>query len=1072
MFRIYFIVIAIIFSCVTHSFSQPWAANISDDNNFFEVQKAFNKYWQDKELVRGEGWKQFKRWEYIWEQRTFPHGKIPNALDVYQSYLNFENSTKNNEYLLSLESSWKEVGPVNVPENKLNYQSGGLGRLNVVRIHPTNKNIIWVGSAGGGAWFTTNKGVTWTKANFTDVLSLGVSDIAFAPSRPDVMYLATGDKNGFFMTDEYSIGILKSIDAGKTWQFTSEKYKPNDYYLANRILVHPTNHNLVYAATNKGILRSTDGANTWNNINNSAIFRDIEFHPENPQIIYATTSGMNQSTSNARIFRSTNGGTDWSLISSLNGASRIDLAVTTANPDYVYAVAARSNGGFFGLLRSTNSGAAFTTQSTTPNILSTDVNGGGTTGQGFYDLAISVSPMNPELVFVGGIQTWVSSNGGRNWRIINHWTGSFNLPYIHADQHHFQYTRDAQELFAANDGGLYYSTNSGSSWIDISNGLAITQFYKIDVSPAAPDMIIGGTQDNGTKLLSGKSWAQVNGGDGMACAIDPVNPSIMYSTTQYGNLFRSTNGGNSFSRIAGPDVFQGESANWVTPFVLNPMNPSTIYLGYRNLYKSTNRGASWVKLTNFTNSAAINHIAVSPKDSNVVYMVIRNYLYKSTNGGSNFTGIFNRPSWISGLDIDPDNPNRVFLTLSGYTQSDRVYEINGSQITNITYNLPNIPANTIVVQRNTSGRLFIGTDIGVYVKSDDFSKEWQLFNNELPPAVVSDLKINYSSGILYAGTYGRGIWQTKLYDCNLPKPNIKITGKLEICDGDSVILEAETSFKDFLWSTGETNKRITVKKAGNYFVSIRDESGCTEKSEPVNVNILSVPAFGIRSNKGMALCGENDTLSLFVAIGLSDYLWSTGETGNRISVFEPGYYSVSAFTQGGCPLFDSVYIPMRMPPDKPKIEYIDGILTTDSANSYRWFRNGESILGASGREFTPTESGEYYVVITNEHGCTSMSEVFNFTSSVKYISDIRNNKFQISPNPFIGFIRIVPEFYCERIEFEIIDILGRRLISDSVNNLSKGQDYAINLDNLSTGAYILLIKTENEIFSYNIKKME
>ena len=1073
MSRLYYLLIIVFILVNSVGLAQPWAKFIDEkEDNFFNVQSAFNKYWDGKEQVRGEGWKQFKRWEYMWEQRTYPSGKIPNANEVLRSYLDFENNTKSNEYLLSVTSDWKEVGPVNIPQNKLNYQSGGLGRINVVRIHPNDKNTIWIGSAGGGAWFTTNKGQSWTKAKFTDVLSLGVSDIAFAPSKPEIMYLSTGDKNGFFMTNEYSVGLMKSIDGGKNWSLTSEVYKPNDFHLSNRIIVHPNNPNLVYIATSRGILRSKDGASTWENINNSAYFRDIEFNPENPQIIYATTSGSNQGTTNGRIFRSTNGGDSWTLILSLKGSSRIDLGVTSANPDIVYAVAARSSGGFHSLVLSTNAGATFTTQSNTPNILSIDVNGGGTQGQGFYDLAIAVSPNNPDILFVGGIHTWVSSNAGKTWKILNHWTGSYSLPYIHADQHHFVFSRDGQELFTAHDGGLSYTTDRGVSWKDISDGLAIAQFYRIDVSPSAPNMIVGGTQDNGSHLFKDNSWSQVNGGDGMACAIDPVNSNYVYTSTQYGNLFRSTNGGTSYSRIAGPDLFQGETANWVTPLILNPENPSSVFIGFRNVFKTTNRGNSWVKLTNFTNSAAINHIAMSPSDTNIMYMVVRNYLYKSTNGGVAWTGIFNRPSWITGIAVDPANPDRVFVTLSGYTQSDRVYEINGSQSINITYNLPNIPANTIVVQRNTSGRLFIGTDIGAFVKSDDFSKEWKLFNVNLPPAVISDLKINYSTGKLYAGTYGRGIWETKLYDCTLPKPEIKITGELSFCEGDSVVLDVLTFYNDILWSTGETSKRIVAKKDGNYFVSIRNEIGCTEVSEPVNVSILSVPAFSIRSNRGMVLCGENDTISLSVSIGLSDYLWSTGATTNRISVYEPGYYSIRAFTHGGCPLFDSVYIPMRSIPDKPNIYYNDGVLSTDSAASYSWFRNGKSIPGATGKEYTPTESGEFFVVATNENGCSNSSEVINVITSVATISYNPVGKFSISPNPFNGFVRISPLSDSESLEIEIIDYLGRKLASDFVHSLSVGQDYMLNLDYLPVGSYILLIKTKNEIYSYNIKRLE
>lgn len=1051
--------------------SQPWSIYLDEsEDNFFKVQQAFNKYWEGKEIVRGEGWKQFKRWEYFFEQRTYPSGKIPNAFDLLNSYTNFKNQKNDRIQLQSLQSDWKEYGPIQVPQNKLSYASGGLGRINVVRVHPIQKNTIWVGTAGGGAWYTTNRGMTWQLAEMTDVLSLSVSDIAISQSKPDVMYLSTGDKNGFFMTNEYSIGILKSTDGGKNWAFTSEKYAPNAYYLANRILVHPENHNIVILASNKGILKSINGGDTWEIKSTATIFRDLAFHPTNPQIVYATTSGMSQGTTSGRIYRSTDGGDSWSLAYNMSGSSRIELGVSWANPNYVYALASKSNGSFFGLVKSTDAGATFTVQSTTPNILSIDHRGGGTTGQGFYDLALAVSPTNPEHLFAGGIHTWSSLDGGVTWKILNHWTGSYSLPYVHADQHNFAYSPDATTLYNANDGGIYLSTNDGTTWTDISSGLAIAQFYKIDVTDAAPDLIIGGTQDNGSSLLKDETWAQVNGGDGMECAIDPMNPDIIYTTTQYGNLFRSNNRGNSFTRISGPDIFQSESANWVTPFILNPQNPSSIFVGYRNLYKSTNYGSSWVKLTSFSNSSAINHLAISEVDSNIMYMGVRNYLYKSTNGGSTWNAIFNRSSWISGIAVDPTNAHRVFVTLSGYTQTERVFEILGTEIKNITYNLPNIPASAIVVQKNTSGRIFIGTDIGVMIKSDDFTDEWNLFSQNLPPAVVSDLKIVYSTGQLYAGTYGRGVWATQLYDCNVEKPTIKISGKLEFCAGDSVKLEALSPYQRYKWSTGDTTKSISVKKSGYYYVSIIDDIGCTAKSETISVQELFVPSFSIRSSKGMVLCGENDTLSLSVPIGLVDYKWSNGINTNRITVVEPGNYAVSAFTQTGCPVYDSVYIPMRPAPDKPNINYDGNVLTTDSAVSYTWYLDGKAIPQSNVRELSPTASGEYFVISFNEYGCGTSSEIISVTTSVKVIHN-STERFSISPNPFDGYVRIKPENDVQSVEIEVIDYLGRRLFIDNFSSLSAGQDLLINLDNLSIGTYILLIKANGEINSFNINKL-
>lgn len=1054
-------------------YSQPWTKEIIDKkDNFFDVQQSFNDYWQGKEIKRGNGWKQFKRWEYFWEQRTFPDGKIENGLTIYNEYLKFVRQNKDDNIFQALTSSWEELGPVNVPANKLMYKSGGLGRINVVRVNPYNDNNIWVGSAGGGAWYSTNRGQNWQTVNFTGILSMGVSDIAIAYSNPNIIYIATGDKNGFFMSNEYSAGILKSTDGGKNFALTSFSFDVDESALTNRIIINPNDHNLIFAATSKGILRSKDGAKTWENVYSALAFRDIEFKTDNPNVIFAASSGLSSSSSNSKIFRSIDGGNTWNLISTLSGSCRVDLAVTPANANYIYAVAAKTySGAFSGLYKSVDGGATFTLQSASPNILGIEFDGSGNEGQGFYDLAIAVSSLNPDLVFVGGIHAWKSTDGGKKWNILNHWTGSYGLPFVHADQHHFYFNPVTFELYAANDGGLFVTSNNGSSWKDLSNGLAILQLYKINVSENEKDLVITGSQDNGTNFFNGQSWQHVNGGDGMTCAIDPKDKNYVYATTQNGNIFLSKSGGSNFSRIAGPDLFQGEYSNWVIPFVLNPVNPKSIYAGYRNIYKSTNRGSSWFKLTNFSNSGAINNLAVSEKDTNYVYFSIRNFLYKSINGGQTFEVLFNKTSHITGIAVDPDNPSRVFVSLSGYRADEKVFEINGSAIKNLSFNLPNIPVNTIVIQKNTSGRLFIGTDIGVYAKMDDFINEWTLESNQLPPVVISDLRINYSNGKLYAGTYGRGVWSTELFKCSAEKPNVKIDGNVEFCLGDSVLLTAETPFKNFLWSNGDTSKTITVKTSGVYYVSIKDSLGCTEKSDPVNINQLFIPSFSISSAKGLVICGESDTLSLKVRSGLENYLWSTGDTTDGISVFEPGIYTVSAKTTNGCNVFDSVYIPMRQKPGKPNIYLNENTLSTDSAYSYKWFKDGSGLTLSTSKDFSPSESGNYYVIVFNEHGCGSSSELKEVTITSVY-ENIIKNEFKISPNPFTNIIRISSFNEHQNVEILISDNLGRIVLKDFISSFNNGQELILNAESLPMGSYIILIKSANNLYSFNLRKFE
>ena len=194
---------------------------------------------------------------------------------------------------------------------------------------------------------------------------------------------------------------------------------------------------------------------------------------------------------------------------------------------------------------------------------------------------MTVSPTNENLVFVGGVNTWQSNDGGINWNISSHWYGGGGVEYKHADEHYLRYNEDNGILYSANDGGLYYSNNDGQTWIDISDGLQISQFYRSGVSQTNSDLIISGAQDNGTLLMNGSNfWSAVRGGDGMECAIDPTNPNIMYSTVYYGALSKSNNGGGSWN-----DIAPANDGAWVTPFTLDPSNPNRIVAGYEEVWE-------------------------------------------------------------------------------------------------------------------------------------------------------------------------------------------------------------------------------------------------------------------------------------------------------------------------------------------------------------------------------------------------------------------------------------------------------------------------------------------------------
>lgn len=1058
---IYLLSISIIglVSIISLTSAQPWMSNISIDsvNDFKAVKNAFERYWSDKIPEKGSGWKQFKRWEHFWEQRLFPNYEMPDASEIYQEFGNWQRMHKNDK-LLSGTPEWRELGPFLLPTNRLSYKSSGMGRVNCIRFHPTQNNTVFVGAASGGIWRSTNSGGTWEPLPMTDFMSLGITDIAFSPSNPKIIYASTGDANGSNMTRSYSVGIIKSTDGGNTWKPTGRISELKDNSLATSIIIHPDNPDIVVAGTNHGIIKSINGGITWKESLTSKYFRHLVQIPGFSNYILAATYNSNGAT---EIYKTSDGGENWTLKKSFSGANRIVLAAATANPSVVYAILSRASSNmFFGLYRSTDAGENWTLQSDSPNILSISQDGSGTWGQGHYDLTITVAPNDHNLIFIGGIHIWKSTNAGKNWFLINHWTGSYGKPFVHADQHDLVFKPGTNELFSANDGGVYKSSDWGNSWSDISPGLAITQFYKFGTSKTDPTMIVGGTQDNGSHMLKNGKWYHILGGDGMECIVDYADESVIYSENYYGALNRSTNGGNSFSAIINTS-YTKEDADWVAPVIQHPSDNRTIYIGFSNVWKSTNRGDNWAKISSFGSTAVITHLAVSAKDPNVIYAVKRNQIYITEDGGGNWVQLQSFQSNVTYIAIDPDNPKHIFISLSGYKAGEKVMEFKNDTWTNISGTLPNVPVNCIVHQKDTHYRLFIATDIGVFVREKD-ATDWTLFNNKMPNIVVSELEFHYGSGKLRAATFARGIWETDIISCNIQKPTMNITGDVEICSGEILELSVNEKYPFYRWSTGETTPTIKVKSWGEYSVIVEDSAGCSALSEFVNVKVNAIPPLAIRAdNNDFSFC-KGDSLELSgPSVGFSTLTWSTGESTKKIMVNKEGLYKLSGVTSKNCYASDSVYVVEKPLPEKPQITRSGKDLYSTPAQAYQWYRNGWEISNSNTQMITMLLPGQYTVRVTGENGCTALSDVFDVETNVEETTD-ENFSVSISPNPAQNKFIIEIKGRQGLALITITDVLGKEF-KTYVQQLEEKSIIEINAKDLAEGVYFVKVKSGGNV---------
>jgi hypothetical protein len=491
-----FVVLLLLLFPFQELFAQNWVTYVKEqtkgkENNFHAVQKAFNDYWKDKTPEKGVGHKQFRRWEWYWESRINADGSFPPNDIVVKEWSKYLDQQADSPQTPGSTGNWTPKGP-----NSSAGGYAGIGRINCIAFHPSNFNIFWVGTPAGGLWKTTNFGSTWTTV--TDNMPvLGVSDIAINSTNPNIMYIATGDGDGGSLGsctgsptgDTKSIGILKSLDGGTTWNTTGMNWSVTEAKLIRRLIINPSDPNILYAAASDGIWKTTNGGTSWTNIfetNPVTYFMDIEFKPGEPNTIYASTYTWD---GNAEIKISYDGGSTWYTTSLVDDIIRIDLAVSASSPNLIEGVCANTNGAFAGWVESTNSFSNYSFYAAevgTGNLLSGEWPLTTTTinGQGSYDLAYAMNPSNSNDRWIGGVNTYKTNDGWNgNSTLVNFWApgnGNPGVPVVHADKHFIAFhPLNPTYLFECNDGGLYWSNNGGTTWNDISNGLQISQIYRI-----------------------------------------------------------------------------------------------------------------------------------------------------------------------------------------------------------------------------------------------------------------------------------------------------------------------------------------------------------------------------------------------------------------------------------------------------------------------------------------------------------------------------------------------------------------------------------------------------------------
>ena len=746
---------------------------------------------------------------------------------------------------------WEFLGPTNVA-----------GRARAFAFDPRNADRLYLAGVSGGLWVSNDAGANW--APLSDAAAyLNIGALAIDPVEPDTIYLGTGELYRYSAQPYASMwgqGILRSRDGGQSFQQLVASGN-DDFRYVSDIEISAHDHRRLYAATNSGVWRSDDGGSSFRRVLRPADANDgnryegcteLQLLPD-PQRDVLLAACASRSTDDrywlpgtilppacngpcpAALFRNDDAGGDgtWQSVLTEPGMGRTSIDYARSNPSIVYAVSASIlpgpdrtgdgrgdyDNGLHAVWRSTDAGRTWEARvrNSSSDRLSTyllsyaDSFDAETCGfgandpysAGWYNQAIAVNPLDPEVVWVAGMEHYRSDDGGRSFGKASYWWLNGRTSFgVHADQHLLRFDPrydgvSNQRLYSLNDGGLAVSVNSTAftvrgaraacgpldrtvQWAALTNGMGTTQYYTGTVS-ADGRVLMGGLQDNGTLLNttggSNRSWRHVYGGDGAHVAIDPRNPAVLYASAQNVSLGRSVDGGASFvDATAGLN----DTPIFIMPYVLDPSAPDRLYAGGTRLWRTDNQGRNWRPVSQLFGVEfrhRVSALAVSP--TNPERMLVGNQVAihwnaqaLSSASTTSWMGTSPRAGWVSSLVFDPLDADVAYATYSNFG-GDHVWRSadGGRSWTAIDGSgagrLPDMPVHSIAIDPTDRQRLYLGTDLGVYV-SVDGGAHWAQENTGFANAITESVQVARGDAAnpprLFAFTYGRGVWSVPLAD--------------------------------------------------------------------------------------------------------------------------------------------------------------------------------------------------------------------------------------------------------------------------------------------------------------------
>lgn len=758
------------------------------------------------------------------------------------------------------------------------------GRVADIAVVANDPNIAYVGLATGGVWKTDNAFTTWEPVFDKEPVS-SIGAVAVAPSDPSIVWVGTGEANTR-QSSSWGNGVYRSLDGGDTWQHMGL----DDTHQIGRIVINPHSPNIVYVAAQghlwgpnhqRGVFKTTDGGKTWTCvlfISDNTGANDIAMDPDSPDTLYAamyerqrTVAGFDGGGPESGLYKTIDGGATWTKMT--NGLphgdlGRIAIAVYRHNPNILYAIVQSHESGVF---RSNDKGATWTRM-------------GATDPRPSYFSQIWIDPNNDQRVWIGGESLGSSDDGGKTFRNSTLSTRNGIYGSMHEDFHALWIDpADSDRMIAGNDGGIYTTFDRGAHW-ELYNNAAIGEFYAISYDLKQPYDVCGGLQDNDNwcgptnslviRGITNVEWLKVGYGDGMYTQIDLKDPNIVYSGEPGGGLTRRdlrTEESRSI-RVPQPDAGPRYRFDWTPPFILSHFDDNTLYIGGNYIFKSTDRGDSWTKISgDLTTEADRNKMPILgelpnkdtlslndgyasfPQVTSLSESPVRpGILWAGTDDGNVQVTRDDGKTWTNVVGNIPGAPkgtyvSRVlaskyaegtaFVAFDGHRSNDFAPYLFmttdfGAHWTDISNGLPRNtgPVHVIVEHFRDPNLLFAGTEFGLFV-SFDRGKNWEQLKNNFPTVPVYDIKIQPRENDLILGTHGRSIW---ILDDITPLEQLSD----QVLASDAYLLDARTGVE---WRMMDAKSAIghaffVAKNPPygaiiDYYLKERAESGASPKIE-------------------------------------------------------------------------------------------------------------------------------------------------------------------------------------------------------------------------------------------------